>query len=95
MGSHHAFHCSNCNYANPQCCGGTEAGMMVTLSTVHCSTCAELYDVPVAEHGYTFTSVPIRCPKSKRHAVVRWKDPGPCPKCGTVLTNEGVSAIWD
>ena len=42
MGSHHAFHCSNCNYANPQCCGGTEAGMMVTLSTVHCSTCHQI-----------------------------------------------------
>ena len=62
MGTQHAFHCLNCNYTNPQCCGGTEAGMAITLGTVHCSTCAEHYDVPVAEHGYTFTVVPIRCP---------------------------------
>jgi len=60
---------------------------------VYCSTCAEHYDVPVAEHGNTFTVVPIRCPKNKRHKVVLWKDPGPCHKCGTVLTDR-LSAFW-
>ena len=94
MGTLSSFLCPNCGYANPQCCGGTEVGMAVTLSTVHCATCAELYDVPVVDYG-TFTEVPIRCPKKKRHAVVLWKDPGPCPKCGTVLTNQGDTAIWD
>ncbi|HQW06746.1 MAG: hypothetical protein IPH05_15270 [Flavobacteriales bacterium] len=69
--------------------------MAVTLSTVHCSACAELYDVPVAEHGFNYKEVPIRCPKNKRHGVVLWKDPGPCPKCGTLLTHEGLSALWD
>ena len=94
MGSKYAFLCPTCGYTNPHCCGGTEAGMAVTLSTVHCNACKQLYDVPVVDHG-TFTEIPISCPKHKRHAVVLWSQPGPCPKCGTVLTNQGESEIWD
>lgn len=94
MGSYFAFHCHACGYANATCCGGTEVGMAETLSTVLCATCKQLYDVPVVDHS-TFAEVPIRCPKNKRHAVVLWTHPGPCPKCGTVLTNQGESANWD
>jgi len=27
----------------------------------------------------------MSCPKSSGHAIEPWKDPGPCPRCGTFL----------
>lgn len=95
MGVQYALSCAACGYANPHSCAGMKAGKAVTLQTVLCATCKQLYDVPVCWHGSTWTEIPIRCPKSKRHAVEAWSHPGPCPVCGHTLTKLGDSAIWD
>lgn len=95
MGVEYALHCAACGYHNPHCCAGVEAGMAVTLSTVHCATCKQLYDVPVFEHGNGFTEIPLRCPRNKAHAVVAWSHPGPCPVCGQPISKLGQSAVWD
>jgi hypothetical protein len=95
MGVQYALHCAACGYSNPHCCGGVESGMAVTLSTVLCSACKQLYDVPIFKHGFVVAEIPMRCPKNKRHSVLPWEQPGPCPKCGAVLTTLGESALWD
>jgi hypothetical protein len=95
MGTTYSLLCPACGYANPECCAGVESGMMVTLSTVHCATCRQLYDVPVLELERGITEIPIRCPNSAKHAVVRWRHPGPCPVCGHTLSKLAERAIWD
>ena len=70
-------------------------GSQATYSTVHCTICTALYDILVVRHGYTVTEVPPRCPQNEHHVVVEWAHPGPCPKCGTLLTQQGLSEIWD
>lgn len=83
MGVEYALHCAACGYHNPHCCAGMEAGMAVTLSTVHCATCKQLYDVPVFEHGHSFSEIPMRCPTYEAHAVVAWSHPGPQSAAGS------------
>ena len=95
MGFHYAFLCPACGYRNHRCCGGTEYGRSVALSTVHCVTCAALFDVPSCRYGYTIESVVANCPLDADHVVAEWIQPGPCPKCGAALLQQGISAVWD
>lgn len=93
MGQQYAFSCPGCGYTNEHCGGGTEYGMAMALSTIHCKDCTELYDVPTYEFGFTPGEIPALCPKNKRHVVSVWVHPGPCPKCGIVLHRAGMSGL--
>lgn len=94
MGVRYAFCCPTCGYTATRC-GGTEFGRRVAQGTVHCSQCAELFDVELARFGYGREVIVPACPKDMDHAVVLWQQPGACPKCGTELSAQGLAEIWD
>ena len=94
MGVRYGFCCTSCGYTATRC-GGTEFGRREAQSTVHCTPCAELYDVVLARFGNGREVLVPACPKDSVHAVALWQQPGPCPKCSTVLAAQGLAELWD
>jgi hypothetical protein len=37
------------------------------------------------------------CPRARarRHELVLWSHPGPCPRCGETMRRERETALWD
>jgi hypothetical protein len=93
MGQWHSFECPACGY-RAEVSGGGDAGMRCCTQTILCETCKKLYDVTSAL-APLFEPIPLRCPKSKKHVIRVWQDPGPCPGCGIEMRNLGPTAIWD
>ena len=71
------FGCTTCDYTL-DVCGGPDTGMLVSLNTMTCLTCAEIVDVVTARHDWSSSGPPERRPTD-----------GSCPHCGG--TN---LAIW-
>jgi hypothetical protein len=93
MGQLHHFECTACGY-NTEVSGGSDAGMLCCTQTILCETCEKLYDAESARPPL-FESMPLRCPRSKKHSIRLWQHPGPCPKCGAEMQYLGETAIWD
>jgi hypothetical protein len=97
MGSLYDFTCATCGYvarvAGGEDCGGSAVG----FATVLCRSCKKLVEVVVKERVWDPASArEPRCPRSRRHAVALWTDPGACPKCGAILDRpEMPSLLWD
>ena len=96
MGQHFQFTCANCGFS-AEVSGGDDAGMVVATTTIVCGSCRRLYDVVTIDRKEWQNQKvrPLRCPKSAKHQVERWKDPGPCPKCNQPLINGGRVCLWD
>ena len=98
MGIWYLFECEFCGYWT-EVSGGDDAGMLVSTTTVVCETCAELYDVVIERRSWEADEPPGPqepcCPKFKRHRITLWKHPGPCPRCGEPVKNQGEVALWD
>jgi len=65
--------------------------------TVVCTTCRSLFDVMISEEpweeGPDPTALDLKCPES--HPAQLWTAPGPCPRCGVEMANEGLTVLWD
>lgn len=97
MGTSRMFTCRACGY-RAEVSGGDDAGTLVLTTTVTCTICRRLYDVPVATTERlppTWTRVEPACPKDERHPVERWSHPGPCPRCGQRMRRGPVEVFWD
>jgi hypothetical protein len=45
---------------------------------------------------YAWENVKLMCPRSKKHRVEAWRDPGRCPRCGVYLEKNGFPwRLWD
>lgn len=100
MGQLHNFKCGNCEY-EAEVSGGFDGPMQaLTHVTILCENCKVVGDinidpVPWGTDRETIDVSKIRCPVSPDHVVRLWKAPGPCPQCGTTMTDEGVSIFFD
>lgn len=96
MGTWFQFSCSRCGY-QAEVSGGSDAGMVAVTATILCRRCRRLFDVVAGKVSISgqIKKVPLRCPRSASHPIERWSHPGPCPRCGTTLTREGETALWD
>ena len=97
MGTLFAFVCESCGY-EAEVSGGEDCGMAQATTTILCADCKELYDVPVSNDAIKRNparEVPIRCPKSQSHRSCLWRRPGPCARCGAIMTRGAETVIWD
>ena len=100
MGTHYAFRCPGCAYT-AEVSGGSDVGMSVGTVTISCATCRKLRDVVVTEAPWNDPPDPVpeqpRCTsaRTRLHRTVLWCDPGPCPRCGVTMLNEGMTVLWD
>ncbi|MBX3276442.1 MAG: hypothetical protein KF868_00430 [Acidobacteria bacterium] len=97
MGTSYEFECPACGYT-AAVSGDDDAGMICNTTTIVCRTCRKLYDATIILRSFDspeHQEIPIRCPKSKKHAVERWKHPGPCPKCGAQMNRGEACCDWD
>lgn len=106
VGTLYEFKCPACGYS-AEVSGGDDVGMQSVTTTIVCKTCKKLMDVVISEDPWAVTldepGLPlrpdfqpsIRCKKSARHKVERWTLPGPCPKCGTLMEQGEMVALWD
>lgn len=95
MGESFTFKCSGCGYS-ATVSGGDDQGMIAKTTTIMCRACARLYDAVTGKLEDGFAEIPIRCPRSKKHTVERWTDPGPCPKCGKPMEQDpDLHILWD
>ncbi len=93
MGATFHFTCPACTY-QARVSGREDFGMVAVTTTVACSSCRKLYDVPVGEFGQQ-TRQPY-CPKNRAHPVVVWTHPGACPRCAATLDRpEAPDQLWD
>ena len=90
--------------------GGYSYSMSGPTVTIACKTCRDLFDVKLwanedAQRVYDeavkagtpvweLDTVP-RCPTRKSHVVGIWFDPGPCPRCGTLMTQGDSGPLTD
>ena len=108
MGSATDYSCPDCGYHVDHMVSGYDFGEMSHVLAVSCATCRRLHRVLLpgrpsepaargiradAEAGRLPAGV--RCPRSAKHAIVVWSDPGPCPRCGATLKRGGHWSIWD
>lgn len=99
MGAKNQFRCESCGY-EAMVSGGEDVGFSVSTTTISCRGCKELYDVVTAEfppypHQSGFEQGEPLCPQDREHAVVSWRHPGPCPRCGGQLARGEVELLWD
>ena len=77
MGMSYEFGCAACDYT-ADVCGGPDTGMLVSVNTVTCFTCAELVDVVTARHDWSSSTPPEsdltdgRCPRCGGANLVSW-----------------------
>lgn len=94
MGSWYEFGCGKCGYT-VEVSGGPDVGMSSRTVTISCATCKRLRDVVISEEPWKDPPDPVplhpKCPSSRtrKHATTLWRDPGPCPKCGTRMHHLG------
>jgi len=97
MGARYQFICAACGYA-AEVSGGDDAGLCACTTTIACEQCRELYDVVTAqrqEEAHKFKERAPRCPRSARHPFRPWVSGDPCPRCGGLMDNKGMTALWD
>ena len=108
MGTALDYSCPECGYEVHSMISGYDVGMSSHAVGVSCANCKELHTACLpgkpwdadmdamrlqVEAGHLPTGA--RCPKSAKHHVEVWSHPGPCPRCGTTLSQgEGVMC-WD
>lgn len=94
MGAKYRYVCSSCQYeANVS--GGPDAGMLCCTQTIVCHDCQRLYDVITVDRQEPGREHPLACPRSHLHSVSPWTHPASCPKCGTLMDQEGLTILWD
>jgi hypothetical protein len=76
--------------------GGDDRGEVMLTTTIACSECKVLHDVPTRTPGSKgrWKVHALQCPSGKHH-VRRWTNPGDCPKCGSGMVDGGLVEIWD
>ena len=99
MGAKYQFQCESCGY-KAMVSGSDDFGFKVYTTTILCADCEELYDVATAKfppvpHESGFEQSDPLCPKNREHSVRRWRDPGPCPKCGQPMVHGEEWLLWD
>lgn len=76
MGQLQTFECESCGYS-AEVSGGDDAGMVVTITTISCGVCRELYDVILWRvNEPELPPKEPQCPKAKPHPVSLWNYPG-------------------
>lgn len=93
MGQMTEYVCPACRYRKTVV-GGTDSGMLVTLTTILCETCQELEDVVTVQRPTGETFAPA-CPQGSAHRWRLWKAFGPCPRCGVRMEQGATWLIWD
>ena len=97
MGMLYRFVCAACGYT-AEVSGGEDAGMRSGTTTIACEQCRKLYDVVIEKKtsdGTEFKQCAPRCPKSARHPFRIWTNGDPCPRCGGIMENQGMTILWD
>lgn len=101
MGQWYRFTCSACSY-EAEVSGGSDAGMSGYVHTAICRTCrpARLVNAPNEREPLAETVGDVAdyiCPfaRTRRHQLVLWTHPGPCPRCGRTMKQRGPTALWD
>lgn len=95
MGLKLEFNCDGCGYS-ATVAGGGDAGMRAVTTTIECRDCRLLLDVVISESPWDERSymLPV-CPQDPSHSVRKWTAPGPCPRCGHVMSQGDVFTLWD
>jgi len=79
--------------------GRFDVGMAAATVTIACRECGTLEDIYVGRAPSTTeddaAKMTLHCPRSRRHHVTRWTDPGRCPRCGETMTHGDGFARWD
>ena len=97
MGTLYQFDCPACHYS-AEVSGGDDAGMEMLTTTIVCSECQRLFDVPTGWSEPFASKKPpqLRCPKSKTHHIGKWQAGGLCPKCGATMQKNAANIVcWD
>ena len=100
MGHWNAYRCPGCAYT-AEVSGGPDCGEFSRTVTVSCATCCKLRDVSYTGEPWKEPADPVPehpvCPsaRTRTHRTTLWFDPGPCPRCGETMTNEGMTTLWD
>ena len=73
--------------------------MLVETETIYCEQCRNLQDCVVGRFGESAVPtapLPLRCRRSKSHAVRLWNAKEPCPRCGQrrMVAGKGMCE-WD
>lgn len=97
MGETYLFTCDACGY-KAEASDGIDYGWMIVTATISCKGCQQLRTVTISRNRKEYvrgTRPPIRCFHSK-HVVEYWEHPGPCPRCGNIMTrSEDPIIFWD
>ena len=100
MGQLHRFKCGKCEYET-EVSGGLDGGMAcISQATILCKTCQVIGNISIEPLPWgtgpdALDPKQLRCPVSPDHVVSLWTHPGPCPQCGTTLTQEETTLFWD
>ena len=98
MGATSQFRCQDCGYSAEVDDGG---GFLVSTMTAYCRDCRELREITVARRKnpsqeWRRTSASAQsCPVCRGTDLTPWADGDLCPRCGGMMTNEGISMYWD
>jgi hypothetical protein len=108
MGTASIYSCPECGYQSHFVSSGYDVGMASHVVGISCAKCQELYsaslpgkpwdvDWDAMRHLVESGKLPAgaRCPKSAKHRVKVWSHPGPCPRCGTALSQGEGALCWD
>lgn len=108
MGISLDYSCPECGYQVHSMSSGYDVGMASHRVGISCVECKELYsaalsgepwnaDIDAIELQVEAGVLPsgARCPISAKHHVKVWSHPGPCPKCGSTLTQQEGILCWD
>ena len=109
MGMMTDFSCLSCGYHVDAMVSGYDMGMASHVVAISCTDCRELRVARVpgepreegarsaAEAATAQGRLPdgVRCPRSSRHRISVWTDPGPCPRCAATLERGSNMILWD
>jgi Zn finger protein HypA/HybF involved in hydrogenase expression len=108
MGTAWIYTCPECGYQSDLVSSGYDVGMASHVVGISCANCKELYsaslpgkpwdaDWDAMRQKVESGELPAgaRCPKSAKHHVKVWSHPGPCPRCGTTLSQGEGPLCWD